>query len=100
MAEPEFRNQLFFFFFSLIPMNQGPGLLLDTTDSYFKKLLRHQSELVSGLDNVIPPPSGQVWHGFSQVGRGGLCPAAPGALAAGCFKGGLGHSGTVRPGSE
>ena len=49
---------------------------------------------------MILPPSGQVWHGFPQVGQGGLCPAAPGALAAGCFKSGLGHSGTVRPGSE
>ena len=52
-------------------MNQGPGLLLDTTDSYFKKLLRHQTEPVSGLDNVILPPSGQVGHGYSPCHRWG-----------------------------
>ena len=40
------------------------------------------------------------WHGFSQMGPGGLSPAAAGALAADYFKGGLGHSGTVRPGSK
>lgn len=78
-------------------MNQGGGLLLDTADSLLR-LLRRLGGPASGFDNVILPPSGQVVARLFTDGA--RRPAAAGAQAADYFKGGLGHSGTVRPESK
>lgn len=83
-------------------MNRSGGLLLDPEQILFRSYPRHLGEATSGLDNVILPPSGQVNDTAPRMlgQEASPFPATPEVWQLIISRSGLGHSGTVRPGSK